>query len=236
MWGLFAGSMVFVIGGLLLRVSFAVAIVAIVFFGSCAALATMNLRREVRASSSAPGRVELIGGVPLRQSRLLMGGLGIWMTALGLILATIGAQGGLIIQGIGLGLVALGCVILIGTALGWFSTVYLQFDPTGITVGQRGFAYLVRWDNIAGLGTGEIGKTPVILIRLHRPDGIEVSPPQRTTRTLKDLASCERLYDAHVVLMPMLYGVDASLLAQALDSYIRAPHARDELSARLISA
>jgi hypothetical protein len=71
---------------------------------------------------------------------------------------------------------------------------------------------------------------------LHRPDAIEVNPPQRTTRTMQQLAQCERRFGAHVVLMPMLYRMDASLLAQALDRYVRDPRARDELSARLISA
>jgi hypothetical protein len=156
MWGMFAGSMAFVICGLLLlRSNFTVAIVTIAFFGSCAVVAAVDLRRKLRTRSPAPERVKLIGGVPLRPSRLLIGGIGIWMAALGLILATFGAEEGLIIQGIGLGLAALGCVMLIGMALGRLPADFLQFDPSGITLGRRGFAYLVRWDNIAGLGTGE---------------------------------------------------------------------------------
>jgi hypothetical protein len=237
MWGMFAGSMAFVICGLLLlRSNFTVAIVTIAFFGSCAVVAAVDLRRKLRTRSPAPERVKLIGGVPLRPSRLLIGGIGIWMAALGLILATFGAEEGLIIQGIGLGLAALGCVMLIGMALGRLPADFLQFDPSGITLGRRGFAYLVRWDNIAGLGTGEIGQNPAILIRLHRPDAIEVSPPQRKTRALKELARCESFCGAPVVLMTMLYRMDATLLAQALDRYVREPHARDELSVRLIDA
>jgi hypothetical protein len=113
---------------------------------------------------------------------------------------------------------------------------FCSSTTSGITLGRRGFAYLVRWDNIAGLGTGEIGHNPAILIRLHRSNATEVSPPQRKTQALKELARCESFCGAPVVMMTMLYRMDATLLAQALDRYVREPHARDELSVTLIGA
>jgi hypothetical protein len=236
MWGVLAISIAFVMCGLLLLGSnLPVAIVTIAFFGSCAAVAGMILLRKLRAKAPSPDRVELLGGIALRPSRLLIGGIGAWIGGLGVIMFVFGSQYGLLLLGLGLGMAALGCFILVGIAVGWLPTEYLRFDPSGITLGRRRFAYMIPWDNIAALSTAEINHNPVILIELHQPERIEVTPPERMTQALKEL-SRYGLHGAHVMLAPVQYRMDASLLVQALDRYVREPHARNELSARLIGA
>jgi len=237
MWGLFAGNVVFVICGfVLLRSNFAVAVITIACFGYCAITTGMELGRKLRAVASAPDRVQLLGGMQLRPCRLLPASLALAIAAFGVMFMVFGARHGVLIQGIGLGLLVLGCVFLVGVLTGWLPMTYLQFDPAGITLGRRGFAYTVPWDNISALGTEEINDDPVILIRLRQPKDIAVTPPQRTTEALQELSRCERSYGAHVSLAPVQYRMDASLLAEALDRYVREPRARNELSGRLIGA
>ena len=237
MWGMFAGNVVFVICGLvLLRTNFAVAVITIACFGYCAITIGMELGRKLRADAPAYGRVELAGGMPLRPSRLLPASLALAIAAFGVMFMVFGSRHGVIIQGVGLGLAVLGCVFLAGVMIGWLPMSYLQFDPVGITLGRRGFAYTVPWDNISALGTEEINDDPVILIRLHQPRDIAVTPPQRTPEALHELSRCERSYGAHVFLTPLQYRMDASRLTEALDRYVREPRTRAELSGRLIRA
>jgi hypothetical protein len=75
-----------------------------------------------------------------------------------------------------------------------------------------------------------MNRNPVLLMLLHQPDGIEVTPSESRMRALKYLARCELLHGAHIILGPVQYRMDPSLLMQALDRYIREPSARTELS------
>lgn len=112
----------------------------------------------------------------------------------------------------------------------------LQFDPHGITFGERGFSYLVRWENISDVAAGEINGNAVILLQLHQPDAIEVMPLERKTRALKGLARNALLSGAHVLIATTQYRMDLSLLTQAVDRYVREPATRIELSQKFLFA
>jgi hypothetical protein len=133
-----------------------------------------------------------------------------------------------------LGFLGLGCYILIGLYLGWLPAHYVQFDPQGITFGERGFSYLVTWENIAGLAARELDGNAVLLLQLYRPDAIEVTPHGRKARALNGMA--RNPSGADVVLATTQYRMDLSLLTQAVERYVREPAARIELSQKFLFA
>jgi hypothetical protein len=235
MWGRFLACLAFVVGGLfLLDSNFDVAIVTIAFFGSCAVIGAIPIVRKLWPVRPAPDRVEIIGGVPIRPSKGILLTIGLWLVALAVITLVFGWSYGVIFRALMLGFLGLGCCILIGLYLGWLPAHYLQFDPRGITFGERGFSYRVQWDNISGSGAGEINSHAALLLQLYRPDAIEVEPPGRKTRALKGIVRNEQFYGAHVIIMTTQYRMDLSLLAQAIDRYIREPAARNELSQKFL--
>ena len=237
MWIPFLICLAFVLGGLfLLDSNFNVAIVSIAFFGSCAVIGGIPIVRKLRPVRLAPDRVEIIGGVPIRPSRGILVTIGVWLVVVGITTIVFGWSFGVIYRGVMLGFLGLGCYILIGLWLGWLPAHYLQFDPHGITFGERGFSYLVRWKNLSDVAAGEINGNAVLLLQLARPDAIEVMPLERKTRALKGLARNELLSGAHVLIATTQYRMDLSLLTQAIDRYVREPAARIELSQKFLFA
>ena len=234
-WARFFGCLAFVAGGLfLLDSNFDVAVVTIAFFGSCAIIGAIPIVRKLRPVQPAPDHVEIMGGVPIRPSKGILLTIGLWLVALAVITLAFGWSYGIIYRAVMLGFLGLGCYILIGLYLGRLPAHYLQFDPSGITFGERGFSYRVQWDNISGSGAGEINGNAALLLQLYQPDAIEVAPPGRKTRALKALVRNEQFYGAHVIIMTTQYRMDVSLLAQAIDRYIREPEARSELSQKFL--
>jgi hypothetical protein len=237
MWIPFLICVAFVLDGLfLLDSNFDIAIVTIVFFGSCAVIGGIPIVRRLRPVQPAPDRVEIIGGVPIKPSMGILMTIGLWLAVLGIITLVFGWSYGVIFRGVSSGFLGLGCYILIGLYLGWLPAHYLQFDPHGITFGERGFSYLVRWENISGLAAGELHGNAVLLLQLDRPDAIEVTPPERTTRALKGLTRNALLCGADVVIATTQYRMDLSLLTQAIERYVREPAARIELSQKFLVA
>jgi len=237
MWSPFLVCLAFVLVGLfLLDSDFNVAIVTIAVFGSGAVIGGIPIVRKLRPVRPAPDRVQIIGGVPIRPSSGILVTIGAWLVVVGITTIVFGWSYGVIFRGVMLGFLGLGCYILIGLCLGWLPAHYLQFDPHGITFGERGFSYLVRWENISGLAAGEINGNAVLLLQLDRPDAIEVTPLERKTRALKGLARNALLSGAHVVIATTQYRMDLSLLTQAIDRYVREPAARVELSQKFLFA
>jgi hypothetical protein len=236
-WFRFLGCLAFVLVGLfLLDSNFDVAIVTIVFFGSGAIIGGIPIVRKLRPVRPAPDRVEIIGGVPIRPSGGILAMMGILLVVVGITAIIFGWTYGVIIRGAMLVFLGFGCYILIGLYLGWLPAHYMQFDPHGITFGERGYSYLVRWENISGVAAGEINGNAVLLLQLDRPDAIDIMPHERKARALKGLIRNELLSGAHVVLATDQYRMDLSLLTQAVERYVSEPAARMELSQKFLSA
>lgn len=231
-WLLFLLNIGFVIcGAFVLPSDPNVGIVTIAFFGSCAAVAGVGIARKLWPAP-APERISIVGGVPIRPSRLLLGSIGAWLAVLGTVLLIFGWSYGVVFRWTALAILVPGCYLLVAVIARWLPATYLQFDPEGITFGHRGFSYLVRFDNLAGIAAAEMNRNPVLLMQLHQPDLIEAKPPASQMRALKQIARCDRWHGVHIVVLAVQYRLDPALLAQALDRYINEPSARDELSVR----
>jgi hypothetical protein len=235
-WLLLAGSVMFVAGGLfIIRSDPNTGIVTIAVFGLAAAVHAVNLVRKWRFyRMRRPLQVHVVGGVPIRPLRgnLVIAGAGI--AALGVVIVVFGRHYGLVMWSIGWLLAATGIVLLLALAGRLLPVGYLRFDAPGITIAGRDWAYMIPWDNISQMATGEYNRNPVLLIRLHHEDAIEVRPPERKGKVLKRLAWSTALFGAPVMLMPSQYGLDLPLLVQALERYITIAPARAELSRHLV--
>ncbi|WP_315719242.1 MULTISPECIES: hypothetical protein [unclassified Bradyrhizobium] len=232
---LFLLNMAFVVIGVLMLSSKPdVGIVTIAFFGSGAVFAGSVILRKWRSAPKAE-RVMISGGVPIRPSRMLIGGLGAWLAALGVILTVFGWSYGIVFRGLSIASLIFGCYLLTAVLVGWLPSTYIQFDASGITFGHRGFSYVVAFDNIAGLAVAEMNRNPFLCIRLHQPDIVVVTPPEKHVDALKQIARSEALLGAHIAIPAQQYLMDATLLAQAIGRYVSEPAARSELSVRSLT-
>jgi len=199
------------------------AIVTIAFFGSCAGRCpARSCGASCAPNAPTPDRVELLGGIALRPSRLLIGGIGAWIGGLGVIMFVFGSQYGLLLLGLGLGMAVLGCFHP-GPELSsaGLPTEYLRFDPSGITLGQ---APLCLHGPVGQHRSAKHGRDQP---QSRDPDtaasarsGLKSRHPQRMAQARKELSRLTGCMGAHVLLAPVQYRMDASLLVQALDRYV----------------
>ena len=225
-----------VIGGLftlaalaIIQRDFKTGIVTLGFFGLCFAHAVSVILRKRRARRQVAMTASVAGGVPIRQSRLRMGLLGAALLGLGALHAAFTTSAVQI--GIGWFLVAVGVLMLIGLASGRIYTAYLQFDPEGLTFGDRHGKAVVPWAAVTGLGRADMSNNPVVLVSVD-VQAIEILPASRQARLFKQIGRTRGTFGADFALMSTVYGIDAPVLLAALERYVADPASREELRYR----
>ena len=234
-WALLAISVVFVVGGIILLPSNRdVGIVSIAMFGPCAAVAVIIIMRKLRFRRLRALKAEIVGGVPIRQSRVLVIASGATLTAMGTIFILFGHSYGPVFLVLAWVIALIGGGLLIGALTGLWPNNSIQFDPEGITFGRTGFAFTVPWDNIAQVSAGAMNNNPAVFIRLHDYTGIIVHPNEQRERALKRLAWSAGWAGAPIVILTSNYGMDLPLFMAALERYLADPSTRAELARRLL--
>lgn len=235
-WLLLAIGVVFVAMGLIILPSdLKVGVVTLAFFGPCAALFAYNIYRKRRFSREGPLSVKIVGGVPIKPSRLQVFYLGGGFAIVGLLLVIFGRSYGPIFWGIAWLIAVVGSLVLIALASGRLPIGYIQFDPPGITIARRNWSYLVPWEAIEAISAGYFHDNPAVYIWLHDLRLVEVSPADSRAKALKHLATNAGWVGAPIMLMPSQFGMDLPLLVQAIERYVRDASARLELSQKHIS-
>lgn len=233
-WALFVGSMLFVVTGIvILPTNRDVGLANIAFFGLCAAVGFMTIRRKLRYRDlSGDITVQVAGGAPIRESRaraLLIGGV---IAALGIVMTVFGGQMGTVLRVIGAGIAVFGVVVLIGVAAGWFAAGSITFEGRGLTIAMRKWTYRVPWDNIATIGSGEYHNNPALVLGLYERTSVEVEPAASVPLVQRHFASNERWVGAPIMILPSQYAIDLPVLAQAIRRYAFDPAVRSELAQR----
>lgn len=235
-WALLAIGVAFVLMGLIILPSnLNVGIVTLAFFGPCAALFVWIIIRKLRARRPLPLKVEITGGVPIRQSVthiLLSGGT---LLLMGAVLVVFGRSYGIVFWSLSWVMALAGGAVLLARALGWLGTGYIQFEPNGITIGQRGWAYTAPWDQVTEVHEAEYHSNPLLLIWLADLGSLTVAPPQARARVLANLMSSSRNLGAPIAIMTSQYSLDLPLLSAAVRRYASNPSARAELAQRLLT-
>lgn len=235
-WALLAIGVAFVVMGLVILPSKPdVGIVTLAFFGLCTAVFASTIIRKLAYRRPRPLKVEIVGGVPIRQSLVVTLTLGGALLATGAILVAFGRSYGLVFWSLSWIIAITGAALLLGRALGFVGTGYLQFDPEGITLGQRGWAYTAPWEQIIEVRETEYNSNPLLLIWLLKLESVVAEPPAARARVLAHLIRNTAYLGAPIAIMTSQYGLDLPLLSAAVKRYASDPSARAELGQRLLT-
>lgn len=236
-WALLVVSLVFVAMGLVLLfagVDLRLALLCILFFGACAAVAVDTLARKRRAARQLgdPGlEVRMAGGRAIRADARRPAWIAAGLVGFGGLGAAIGGGlGGGFVALCGLmGLLGLGVLAAIGLGLTWRSS--LCFTPEALWVSTGRLRYPVPWDSIVTVDLAEAYEQPVVRIVVADVDALTaaVRPPAAAVRLAKAIGWNRGLYGADLVVMPRAYGLDEVVLLRAVARYAGEPAARAEL-------
>lgn len=207
----------------------------VAFFGAIAAVGLWNVVRKLRAAKLRPLSVEVLGGVPLRPSRLRMGLLGGGIFGVGLALLTVPNKPIIILVCIAV-MIAAGGFVLGAVLLGKLPVGFLQFDEAGLTVGQRNAVFTIGWDNIAAVWPGELHDNATLFLNVHDLGAVDVRPPEAKQQVIRSLLSSQAWVRAHVIVMTETYGLDLPLLVAAIEGYVREPESRARLAVRRLAS
>ncbi|MFG6460572.1 hypothetical protein ACG04Q_03245 [Roseateles sp. DXS20W] len=228
-WALAIIGGLFTLAGLLiLRNDFNTGIVTLALFGLCFVHAVGVIVRKRRLQRQQAGAVtaSVTGGVPLRQSRARMLLLAGALLAIG---ATHAAFTTHPVQiGIGWLLLAVGGVMLLGLLSGRLYTGYLQFDPDGLSLGDRHGRAHVPWDAITGIARTDLHTHPLVLVSVDA-GAVQALPATHGPRLMKQMGRTHGQFGADFAIMTTAYGIDAPVLLAALRRYATQPAARQEL-------
>ncbi len=204
------------------------------FFGACALVGVRGIRRErsIRAHGRALA-VEIPEYVPLQHNAT--DGLVFMIGAIvvGTVVALTGGEMGTLLQVLGVVIAAGGAAALLTFAIlthqGKLKQVFLQFEPTGLRIGQRRYQCVAEWGNLAHVAPGEVGGHDLLLIVVRDLARLAatVTPPGEAPRLLKAAASNRGWYGADLVLMPVQFGTDVAVLARAMARYWTPPAERE---------
>jgi hypothetical protein len=236
-WALAAVGLLFVAGALLVfQREPAMAVGTIALFGACAALGVRNVVRKRRFARLRPLSVEIVGGVPLRPSRLYTALLGGGVLSVGLALVPPGLDGRLVLLICAGVMVLAGAFLLGGVAKGKLPIGFVQFDEGGLTVGQRTSTFTIGWDNVLGVWPGEFHDNAVLFLSVRDLAALAVHPAEAKARTMARLSLDQRVVGAHVMILTGSYGIDLPLLVAAIEGYVSDPASRAGLAVPRLSA
>lgn len=222
------GLLFILVGLVIIQKDFKAGITTLSFFGVCFAVFVHTILRKLRLQRQSPLTVAVVGGVPIRPSRLRAGMFGLGLVGLGGTLALFRPGDSLIFLGCALLMVAVGGVIVVGLVTGFLPKSYLQFDPPGITFGYWGGKVTIPWSAITEVARGEIHGNQAVFIGVVN-EAVTAEPPSYLAKVQKKMASSRAWTGADFVIMNSLYGIDAPILVAAMERYITSPEARTEL-------
>jgi len=219
-----------VIGVAMVRDRSEFAVPTLAFFGVCASVAIVTIVRKRRFARLRPLTVEIVGGVRIRPSRVYVGVLATTLLGLGLVMLPYVPRESIILMlCIGV-MLAAGAFLAVGLITGRLPVGFLQFDPGGLTIGQRRASFTVPWDAIAAVAPGELHDNAVLLLWVRDMDAVLVRPQRDRPRVVAGLRSNRNWVGADVMIMTSQYGIDLPLLLSAVERYVADPSAREGLA------
>ena len=203
-------------------------------FGACALVGVRGVRRNrsIRAHARALA-IEIPEYVPLQHDPSAGLLFMIGAIVVGSVMALTAGDMGTLMQVLGVVIAAGGAAALLTFAVltrqGKLKKIFLQFEPTGLRIGQRRYQYVAEWGNLEQVAPGEMGGHDLLLIVVRDLARLAatVTPPAEAPRLLKAAGSNRGWYGADVVLMPVQFGTDVAALAKAMTRYWTPPDQRE---------
>lgn len=199
------------------------------FFGLCAAVAALTIRRKLRDRNFAGDLVRLPGGVDITIDVRRMMFLAAAILVIGLLLVFVVERPPIHVFAIGIFLVAVGLVLLVGHLLTLLPRRTLRFDPDGITFGYGKYKALVDWTNISQVTAGSYADNPIVLLELTDVRLVSIEPEASRRKFHKQVAQNRTYFGADLSIVASTFGVDGIPLAAAILRYANNPEARAEL-------
>ena len=233
-WSLLAIGTTFVaIGVVLLPSQPDVAIVTLALFGSCTALFAWQIWRKLRYRKFSASRVSVVGGIPIRPSKVFGWGLALWLIALGLTLYIFGTNYPAPFRWLSLAVTAAGSAVLLAVITGRFPSGYLQFDPDGLTIDHRRWRARIPWSAISEVIEAEINSNPVLLIAVNDLKAVTIEPPQAAETASNTITKNRSWLGTEFFVMASHYLIDLPTLSATVRRYAHEPSARAELTKAL---
>ena len=203
---------------------------AIVFFGGCASVFAGAILRKLRyRKESRAINVDIKGGVPIRPSRKRVLVMGLAIILSGSILLYFGDPYPLPYLLFSFVWVAMGAVLLLGVVIGILPFGFIQFDPCGLTIGQRLWNLTIPWDHIPCVAPGEQNDNVTLLIWISEIEAVVVRPEKYREKALKKLESNMLWVGVPVTIMASQYCLSLPLLIKVIERYITVPSSRKAL-------
>jgi hypothetical protein len=198
-----------------------VGLVTTALFGSClVATAAPLWRRRADARFNAR-RVEVAGGIPILPRRGLLAVIGTWTMLLGTVLVVFGQNYPTYFLWASAFIAAAGAVLLILVLFRIVPHGLLQFDPEGLTIGERNWRVLLPWTEIT-----EYQTNAALLIDVADFDALVVTPESAREKAMRRLGRNIGWIGTPFMIMPAQYGIPLPALAQAISRYARDKTAR----------
>jgi hypothetical protein len=216
-------------GVVIFQKDFQTGITTLVFFGSCFTVAVYIILRKLRLQRQSPLAVSVAGGVPIRPSRSRLAMLGLGLLVVGIILAAFSPGDNPILFGLAWLIAFTGGLLGAGLVTGHLPKAYIQFDPSGLTLGYRAGKAIIPWSAITDAARGDIHNNQAVFIRVAS-EAVTAEPRSYLARIRKQMASSRTWTGADFVIMSSLYGMDSPILLAAIERYAFSSETRAELA------
>ena len=229
-WGLLAISLAFCLGAAAIwRNDRPVAIQTFAIFGGCTLVFIAIIRRKLRADRFKPTVVRITGSVdiPMKQGRLIAVAVG--CSIVGVAIAFADPRDPLFYRALGGFIALVGATLLVLLATGVYRRQFIRFEPDGIVVGEATYRYRIPWDSVTAVAPFEYASNPFIGLGIDDVDRLEVTPPKRRRRLERKVRSNLKWFGTSILLAPLSYGMETTLLAAALARYVEFSEFRSEL-------
>jgi hypothetical protein len=204
-----------------------------VLFGVCAVVSAATIRRKLRSRhESRVNEAEIAGGVPIRPSRKAALVAGSAMFIIGSVLLYFGDPFPLLYTLSMIVLTSMGAFILLGVVCRFLPFGYIQFDPPGLSIGERQWTLIIPWDQIAFVAPGGLDEKIMLFVGIFQIEAVQVRPEKYRKKALKRIHANMRWFGVPVTIMPGRYGLSLPLLIKAIERYITNPDSRSALKRR----
>lgn len=232
-WAQLAICLAFCIGGVLIWIGGdrQVGLVTLVFFGACAVVAVVTLRRKLREDRFRADVVHVRGSLDIEAARAPSIATGSGMLIVGAVMTFVATSYPWLFRALGVFIGLVGAVVLAIVALGVAGRRYLRFEPEGLVIGRFGYRIRIPWDAISRVAEFEMASNSMVGLDLADTLAVEVLPDGKRAKFERDCARSRGWQQVDIALLPRQFGLDAPPLVAALIRYVSDPAARAELAA-----
>jgi hypothetical protein len=225
------------IGLVLLPSKADVGIVTVAFFGSGAYFLGLLQWRKYAEHKLKLTSVEVVGGARIYPKRSFMVLMGLWLLILGFVFIVFGGSYPAMFRWIGGFVAVCGFVVAVLAALRLHPAGFLQFEPEGLIIGQRGWRVMVPWDKIEDVDVTELSNNPVIRLGVYDRQNLVITPASAEAKARTIMSKGSTLFSwGPFFIFPMHYGIPTRILASAIRHYAHDNVARRKLGDRQLVA